>query len=146
MLDYFAANAERRFSAAEIHDAMDAAGMNANLTTVYRNLEKLAEEGLLSKRRTAEDTGEGYQYLPPELDCGEHLHLVCRCCGRVIHLNCGFMQEISDHLLAEHGFAIDCRESTLVGLCGDCRLKMRAANPTDSDNVWKSSLIRTREK
>ena len=53
--------------------------------------------------------------------CQRHLHLQCRRCGRIQHMECSFMDEIYRMLEAEYGFALDCETSTLSGLCRECR-------------------------
>ncbi len=128
--DYFEDNAERRIGVQEIHTRMQSEGMNVNLTTVYRNLDRLAEERVLSKEKMPEEDGHFYRYLRPELGCTGHLHLTCRRCGRIIHLNCEFMKEIQEHLNADHGFMLDCGQSMLVGLCRECGAGQREKEET----------------
>ena len=41
--------------------------------------------------------------------------------GRIIHLECGFMEEISRHIVAHHGFELQCDSSVLYGVCKDCK-------------------------
>lgn len=118
---FFSTHQNRRFNASSIQKLMQDSGFGINLATVYRNLDRLVEEQVLSRQKTPEEHENYYQYLSPELSCNQHLHLVCRKCGRVIHLNCDFMETLRSHLLASHGFTIDCRESMLVGLCDQCR-------------------------
>ena len=50
----------------------------------------------------------------------EHLHLKCVQCGRIYHLDCHFMDEVRAHLMAEHGFTLQCEGSVLYGLCRHC--------------------------
>ncbi len=121
IMNYFRALGEKKVSARELFSAMTEAGMNINLVTVYRNLDRLAADGVLAIRRSAVDDGKFYQYLRPKMECDRHLHLYCRRCGKIIHLNCDFMEEIQAHLRMDHGFAVDCDESTIVGLCKRCQ-------------------------
>lgn len=125
ILDYFEKHADERVSAAELYHRMKKEGMHVSLTTVYRNLEKLTEEGRLAGQQMRDEEEQYYFYMRQDLACASHLHLYCEKCGRLIHLNCGFMDEISGHLMKEHGFAIDCGQSILTGICEDCRRKER---------------------
>jgi Fur family ferric uptake transcriptional regulator len=124
MQKYFARHADEKVRAKDIYEKMTADGFAVNLTTVYRNLDRLEKENILQGHKAASDDEKFYQYMQPKLDCGSHLHLLCSRCGRIIHLNCGFMDEISAHLMRDHGFQLDCRQSMLVGLCADCRKKL----------------------
>jgi Fur family ferric uptake transcriptional regulator len=121
ILDYLKTYKDSRFCATDIHKAMDKDSMGANLATVYRNLDRLVEEKSLNRFKISNEEENYYQYLVPEMGCTSHLHLICRKCGKVIHLNCDFMKKISSHIKADHGFALDCKDSVLVGLCKQCK-------------------------
>ena len=59
-------------------------------------------------------------YVEQGQQCERHLHLKCVRCGRIIHLDCTFMDEISNHILNDHGFVLQCRNSILYGTCRAC--------------------------
>lgn len=113
--------ADRTVTAAELCEALQERGLTVNKTTVYRNLDKLVAEGAVL--RYAEEAGDraGYQYVGGEGGCHGHLHLKCNRCGRVYHLDCGFMDEIRRHIEGQHGFALKCESSVLFGECRNCR-------------------------
>ena len=96
-------------------------GKQVNLATIYRNLDKMTDEGILLKYKTAKDEHAVYQYTDGHPECHEHLHLQCVRCGRVIHLDCGFMKDIRAHLEEHHGFALECSSSVLYGMCRECK-------------------------
>lgn len=123
ILTYFKTHHDDTVTATTLFDKMKQAGMSVNLATVYRNLDRLEAVGQIRGHHLFGKKEKYYQYLPSDHACGEHLHLYCKKCGRVMHLDCEFMQEIAAHLLADHGFALDCNDSVLVGLCDDCRGK-----------------------
>ena len=64
-----------------------------------------------------------FQYVDESRHCREHLHLKCVQCGRIYHLDCHFMDEVRAHLMAEHGFTLQCEGSVLYGLCRHCAQK-----------------------
>ena len=125
ILEYIQANKDRRFRAAEIFYYLKGMGKEVNLTTIYRNLDNLEENRILMKYKTAGDDSATYQYVEPHGNCHEHLHLQCRQCGKIIHLDCQLMKEIEDYLSVHHEFMLECSGSVLVGLCGDCKKKLR---------------------
>lgn len=129
--EFFKTHPDIRISAREIHEKMQEAGMKINLVTVYRNLDKLADEKSLTRQKMPEEDENYYQYMQPDLSCGNHLHLICRSCGKIVHLNCDFMDEINGHLMEKHGFAVDCRESMLVGMCRECAEMEKRAKVLD---------------
>ena len=42
-------------------------------------------------------------------------------CGKLIHLHCGEMELIEEHLLSRHGFSWNPMRTVFYGICGDCR-------------------------
>lgn len=121
LMGYFDCHMEERNSAKELYAKMRDDGLPANLSTIYRNLEKLVEERVLAYEEIPGVEERRYVYHKPEMACDHHLHLYCVRCGSVFHLNCGFMDEIQNHLNEEHGFLLNCEKSVLMGICKDCR-------------------------
>lgn len=123
IMDYLQKCSDKAVSVPEITDHLAHAGNPVNKTTVYRYLDRLEEEGLVI-RYTAEDGRHAaYQYVGESNTCDEHLHLKCLSCGQVSHLECGFMDEIAEHMQKDHGFQIECRNSVIYGYCARCRAK-----------------------
>lgn len=118
---YLQNNADLSFSAYDIHEYMQTEGVQVNLTTIYRNLDKMTDSGTVMKFKTSDGEGYRYQYVKPHRNCQEHLHMQCRECGRIYHLECGFMDELSRHLYSHHGFSLECGGSILIGLCAECK-------------------------
>lgn len=105
-------------TAAELTEELHQQGQHVGLTTVYRQLDKLAQQGLVHKIVTDESTH--YQYC----DCHETHRdcflLKCEKCGSMRHLDCSHLSELYKHLLSEHGFAINPRRTLFYGLCEQC--------------------------
>lgn len=113
---------DRRVSAADVYNHLLKSGCQANRTTVYRNLEKMTEQGSVIKYKTSDSECALYQMVSEHehSSCHDHLHLQCESCGKIIHLECEFMHMLSEHLLEDHGFVIKCSGSVLLGRCKDC--------------------------
>ena len=61
-----------------------------------------------------------YQYIDlPE--CRSSLHLMCRVCGRMFHLEPEQTNKLVEHVEKAQGFVIDKSETILYGVCKDCR-------------------------
>lgn len=121
IMDFLEEHKDARFSANDVYADLIRRGEDMNLATVYRNLEKLTEDGSLIKAKSVEANASFYQFAGEDHSCKNHLHLQCKNCGKIIHLECGFMEEISGHLLSHHGFSVDCEGSVIMGLCENCR-------------------------
>ena len=80
--------------------------------------EKLEAAGRVHKVHTEE--GAFFQFCPhPEADHGCFL-LRCEACGRMVHLDCGHLEDLCRHLEAQHHFRIDPRQTILTGRCRSC--------------------------
>lgn len=103
-------------TAEEIVSALRSEGEAVGLTTVYRNLEKLCSSGEVRKFSGAGSACYGFTGE----NCHSHFHLKCSSCGKLIHLECDYIEKLSEHVSAHHGFAVDNTKTVLYGTCGDC--------------------------
>ncbi len=103
-------------SAQEVHARLRAAGDTVGLSTVYRTVQSLADDGELDSIRT--DTGEA---LYRSCSRQHHHHLVCRECGLTVEVAGPAVEQWADRVAAEHGFADISHTLELFGTCADCR-------------------------
>ena len=115
----FLKNQNTLISAKELYLTLSDMGYNINITTIYRNLEAMSKAGDLM-RFSEEEGGVKYKYTGELGACREHLHLKCVKCGKLHHLDCHFMKELSEHSKAEHGFSLLCEQSMLYGIYKNC--------------------------
>ena len=130
ILDYLINNRQHAVSASNILEHLEAEGASPNPTTVYRYLDKLAGEQRIMKYVADKGEKAVFQYVDEGRHCREHLHLKCVQCGRIYHLDCHFMDEVRAHLMAEHGFTLQCEGSVLYGLCRRCAQQNEQAEQT----------------
>ncbi len=118
--DYFRAHSDACVTAEEVYAAL---GADVGITTVYRAVARLCEEGAL-RRYTPQNAGGAalYQLNP----CKEsHLHIRCMDCGTLEHLRCDVVHDFTKHLLGKHGFVLDEGQTVLYGLCKQCEAKRK---------------------
>ncbi|MBR1813350.1 MAG: transcriptional repressor [Lachnospiraceae bacterium] len=111
------------FTAADISDHFRAQGKSIGITTIYRQLDRLVEEGQVSKYYIDESSSACFEYIDPENNC-HHPHCYhCKCerCGKLIHLDCHEMEGLLQHISKEHRFLIDPMRTVFYGLCADCQ-------------------------
>ena len=125
ILEYLQQNSDRTVTVADIDTYLKSHESEVNLTTIYRYLDKLAKEGTVIKYVAEKGSQATYQYVEKGHHCEKHLHLKCVSCGCIIHLECEFMDEIAEHILKDHGFELQCKNSILYGLCRECRKKKK---------------------
>ena len=87
-----------------------------SLSTVYRALDMFEELGLV---RALHLQGEHHCYEIARN--GEHHHMICLGCGRVIEFKCGHCAETHQDLAERYGFQITGGRVQLLGYCADCR-------------------------
>jgi len=102
-------------SAEEIHAKARLQYPYINISTVYRTLELLKENGLV----TETDLGGGrFLYHPAEK--AHHHHLVCRKCGKVSDIDITVLDKIRDQLKARYGFDAELDHIAIFGTCKSC--------------------------
>lgn len=121
ILEFLKSNRDRTVKASDIDSFLKQNDSEVNITTIYRYLDKLAQEGTVIKYVAEKGSQAVYQYVETGHHCEEHLHVTCVNCGCIIHLECAFMDEILDHILNDHGVTLQCRSSMLYGLCRECQ-------------------------
>ena len=65
-------------------------GISIGTTTVYRQLERMVEQGLVAKYTVDGTSSACFEYLGQEEQCHKHICFHCKCekCGKLIHLQC----------------------------------------------------------
>ena len=91
IMKYLEASAGKTVSASDILNHLQAVGLNVSPTTVYRNLDRLYEEKKILKYVAEKGEKAVYQLEAEGRHCAEHLHLKCVSCGKIIHMDCDFM-------------------------------------------------------
>lgn len=100
-------------SAQDIHAELRRRGAHVGLTTVYRHLQVLTEQGSVDTIRDA--SGETLYR-----QCGSsahHHHLTCRTCGRSVEVEGRAVEQWAERVAAEAGFTAVDHTVELFGLC-----------------------------
>jgi Fur family ferric uptake transcriptional regulator len=104
-------SAESAVTAQELHARLQGVG----LATVYRNLQRLADEGQADTLRR--ESGELAFRM---CGGGHHHHLTCRWCGRVEEVHDCRLGDWARDVAATHGFSEVEHRAELVGTCSVC--------------------------
>jgi Fur family ferric uptake transcriptional regulator len=115
------AHKDQSFSAGEIVDYVKSEGLNVNTATIYRSLDRMSEDGLLLKFKPQDSDSVVYQYKGLHQHCDHHMHMRCRQCGKLIHLECEFAAAFIKKIEEEYGFTIEPTITSLGGLCSNCK-------------------------
>lgn len=121
IIEYLSDNRDKTVSAADILEFLKDKGENINLTTVYRYLNRLSDENKVIKFSETDSNKTVYQLAEKDNDCAGHLHIQCKKCGKLTHLDCDFIGGFEKHIMEHHGFSLEYSGSILYGICKDCR-------------------------
>ena len=125
LLGFFKKIPGRHMTAAEVCTCLHDEGIKIAQATVYRQMENMVDEGILSKYTADPSVPSCFTYLDKEGSCGEEPchHCICEKCGRVIHVHCHEIDHLAEHLASEHGFVINPARTVFYGICAECAVK-----------------------
>jgi Fur family ferric uptake transcriptional regulator len=102
----------------EIGNHVQQTARGVNISTIYRTLELLEQIGLVTHTHLDVKHGAPTYHLATDAD---HVHLVCRDCGRVTEIGPDAIRPLITVLDERHGFETDVGHLTVFGRCQDCR-------------------------
>ena len=108
---------DRQLTAEQITELICNDGGEISLSAVYRNIERLEQEGLV-RRSSSGGKKSVFQYIGGQ--CASHLHLQCVSCGLITHLDDEAASVMRRAVSSCGDFDIDERMTVLYGRCGEC--------------------------
>jgi Fur family ferric uptake transcriptional regulator len=102
-------------SAQALHAELVAAGQKLGLTTVYRALTDMVEQGE-ADALTGNDGETRYRICGTE----HHHHLICTSCGKTVEFELAGFEAATHSLAQSHGFTSVSHSIELFGTCADC--------------------------
>ena len=102
-------------SAQELHQKISKSGKKLGLTTVYRALTEMVEQGMADSLSIS-DGEMRYRICTPE----HHHHLICRNCGKTVEFDMPGFEELAQAVAKANGFAELSHEVELFGVCAGC--------------------------
>ena len=116
LLSFLSRSGAETFTVDEICDAILENG--SGKSTVYRLISKLVDDGSVRRISDGKTRRGTYQYIGSGR-CSEHLHLKCKECGKLFHLDGEISKTLEKRILKSNGFAID-DGALLYGKCKSC--------------------------
>ena len=102
-------------SAQELHQKISQSGKKLGLTTVYRALTEMVEQGMADSLSIS-DGEMRYRICTPE----HHHHLICRVCGKTVEFDMPGFEELALQVAKANGFTELSHEIELFGVCAGC--------------------------
>ncbi len=120
LMSFLENNENKDFSASQIHTFLSEKGMDISRATVYRNLNKLENEGIIKKYPLKKGKETAFQFCGEKNFCDSHFHLKCLKCDKLVHLECEETEKLTGHILKEHRFKVSKCDTLLYGYCENC--------------------------
>ena len=124
LIRFLTENCERAYTVEEaVASLRERLGKKApGKSTVYRLMQRLVEEGAV-KRLVAGNSRRFVYQLVGGQTCHAHLHMKCRACGRLFHLEERVSHELVRRVATANGFSLSEADTVLFGECADCHTK-----------------------
>ena len=106
-------------TADEVYEEIAREHPNIGRGTVYRNLQRLCEEGEIRKVEVPEGA-DRYDHV-----CRDHYHIRCASCGRVFDAGIPYMEGLEHRAGEAHGFQLLGHDIMFRGICPDCQEKLQ---------------------
>lgn len=104
-------------TADDVYTILKPSNPTLSLGTVYRNLNTLAENGIIHKLHMP----NGSDRFDAELK--EHYHIVCYDCGKIIDVELSMMDKLDEQIKEKTGVIAMSHELIISGICEDCQNK-----------------------
>ena len=102
--------------AKELYRRASEKNINISLATVYRNLRLFKEQGLIDERHL----GQTRCYYEMKR-LGEHQHIICQGCGRVIEFESPLIRKLVAEVERRNNISVTKVELYLEGYCRKCK-------------------------
>ena len=120
LFEFLQENPDRGFTAIDLLTYLQLNIEGVNKTTVYRNLDRLCEQGIIYKYREPEHEGWFYQYSTEHTHCNTHMHGKCSKCGKLFHIEDDFVNDFEKNVMENYGLKIDFGKTLIIGICQAC--------------------------
>ncbi len=120
-------------TAAAVRAALAESGHKVSPATVYRQLEKLVDEGVAVKSTPIGEKSACFEIIDRgACEAARCYHMKCTTCGKLIHLDCDEVEKLCTHMLDKHGFCIDMTSTVLFGTCKECSARADGLGRNDA--------------
>jgi len=118
LLELLSGHADEPLSARQISEL--SGEVEISISAVYRNLAALEHDGFLKRIAKPGSREVYYQYVNAP-KCRGCLHLACKKCGKIFHMDTDGAEHLVRIIAEQEGFSVDKSETVLYGLCEVCQ-------------------------
>ena len=92
---------------------------SVGITTIYRHLDRLEQDGVVARINVEKQQGACYQYVMED-ESDNCFYIECEKCGQVSKMECHHLSELYSHVNADHHFSINPKKTVFYGKCDRC--------------------------
>ena len=100
----------------EIGAQVQQTARGVNISTIYRTLELLEQEGLLTRTHFHDRVAKWHR-----AEESKHHHLICERCGQVVEIPSCEVEEWASGVAKRRGFVATGHQADIFGLCATCK-------------------------
>lgn len=119
ILNYLKESKDEYIQISELIEKLELKEIHIGVATAYRNLNKLVELAMVRKISVEGISGACYQYIQNEKI--EGFCMKCEKCNQIMDTECNHISELYNHVMEEHGFAINPNKTIFYGICDKCK-------------------------
>lgn len=120
ILSCLRAEAGAYLTARQVAERLERDGRAIGMATVYRNLDRLVDEGALAKSTVEGTDGACYRFVAQGEPEHSSLYLKCETCGELRPVGCDELHGFYEHFAHKHHIRIDPVKTVLFGTCPSC--------------------------
>ena len=119
IMDCLKVHGKNYVTVVEIEKYLKEKNCSVGVTTIYRHLEKLEQDGVVARINVEKQQGACYQYVMEDEndDC---FYIECEKCGQVSRMECHHLAELYNHVNADHHSSINPKKTVFYGRCSKC--------------------------
>ena len=123
IIEYFKKSKKKHITADDIIKHFKDKNISCSKATIYRTLDMLLKEELITKYMIDEKTSSCYALIDHDCDGLNHYHLRCSSCDKVFHIDGEEFNKMKSKIKQEFDFDVDISKTVLYGKCKDCKKK-----------------------
>ncbi len=125
LLAYLESMSGQHITVNDVCEYFKAEGKSIGTTTVYRHLEKMVDQGVVTKYVIDAGSPACFEFIGTDshYEDGICYHCKCEVCGKLEHMHCEELPQVQMHIKEHHGFTINPKRTVFYGICDSCASK-----------------------
>ena len=121
ILDFLKQNSDKHLPADEIFNQLSQKDAKIGVATVYRNLKRLEDLGVIEKLYGINGNAPSYKVLRHSCEHSHH-HLICKKCNAIIDFEDDLLESIEKIIQLTKDFTITDHKVVFYGVCSKCKI------------------------